>query len=98
MNNDLISRKALLDVLSREIDFGRKHPDTITAISAFKIAYSRTKGIPAVDAEPVRHGEWREINVPKKYGGIIIRCSECNTKGTRMWNYCPNCGAKMEKG
>lgn len=49
-----------------------------------------------VDAEPVRHGEWRIINVPKKWGGSTMRCSECNTGGTKLWNYCPNCGAKMK--
>jgi hypothetical protein len=48
------------------------------------------------DAEPVRHGKWRIINVPKKWGGSTLRCSECNTGSTYLWNYCPNCGAKMD--
>lgn len=48
-----------------------------------------------IEAEPVRHGRWREINVPKKWGGSTLRCSECNTGGTKAWTFCPNCGAKM---
>ena len=52
---------------------------------------------PTVDAEPVRHGHWvDEI-------GMIL-CSECGDAwGTedeemvRSFNYCPNCGAKMDE-
>lgn len=51
---------------------------------------------PTVDAEPVRRGEWRTFNVPKKWNGATLRCSECNTGTTWRWNYCPNCGAKMD--
>lgn len=55
MNNDLISREALLDELSREIDFERENNMPITAIEAFKIAIKRAKNLTTVDAEPVRH-------------------------------------------
>lgn len=54
-------------------------------------------GTPTIDAVSVRHGEWRIVNVPKKWGGSTLRCSECNTGTTHVWNYCPNCGAKMER-
>lgn len=53
---------------------------------------------PTIEAEPVRHGRWRTINVPKKWGGATLRCSECNTGVTKAWNFCPNCGAKMGGG
>ena len=46
--------------------------------------------------EPVRHGRWRVVNVPKKWGGATLRCSECNTGTGKTWNYCPDCGAKMD--
>lgn len=49
------------------------------------------------DAEPVRHGHWEfdgELNT-----GIYALCSVCGESiyqcGT--WNYCPNCGAKMDE-
>jgi hypothetical protein len=46
--------------------------------------------------EPVRHGTWRNVNVPKKWGGAMLRCSECNTGVAWPWKYCPYCGAKMD--
>lgn len=52
---------------------------------------------PTVDAEPVRHGRWIEEI------GMLL-CSECGDSwGTeteqmiRSFNYCPNCGAKMDE-
>ena len=53
---------------------------------------------PTIDAEPVRHGNWRTFQFPKRWNGSTLRCSECNTGTTWRWNYCPNCGAKMNGG
>ena len=55
------------------------------------------KRVPAADVSPVRHGRWVE---KEKYTfGIIYDCSLCENRildtGHR-WNYCPNCGAKMD--
>ena len=51
---------------------------------------------PAVDAEPVRHGEWLDC---ENYNDIV-QCSKCglirNIYKQEGWNYCPNCGAKMD--
>lgn len=52
-----------------------------------------------VKAEPIRHGRWeykRDIH------GFYSRCSKCgeayDTNGALYeWNYCPNCGAKMDE-
>ena len=51
----------------------------------------------AVEAEPVRHGRW-EWDVLDVY-----RCSACGEKsrvkevmGEPVWDFCPNCGAKMD--
>lgn len=43
--------------------------------------------------EPVRHGRWEEYQVPH-----IVCCSECDwgTGVQDKYNYCPNCGAKMD--
>lgn len=48
---------------------------------------------PTVDAEPVRHGRWKNTHIG------TIECSECghgyNLVGMFVL-YCPHCGAKMD--
>ena len=63
----------------------------------FKTAIKKMpKGIIA-DVAPVRHGHWNAINqiatgLPWKY-----RCNDCGCPQEYTHNYCPNCGAKMDK-
>ena len=51
---------------------------------------------PTIEAEPVRHGRWKwNIERTKPF------CSECaeepwRESNTKLPNYCPNCGAKMD--
>ena len=50
----------------------------------------------AADVVPVVHGRWVEYQIPH-----IICCSNCDwATGTEEKNfqYCPNCGAKMDGG
>lgn len=43
------------------------------------------------DVEPVRHGMW------KRYSTTMMECSLCGKHTARhKFNYCPNCGAKMD--
>ena len=53
---------------------------------------------PAVDAVHVVHGQWLDC---ENYNDIR-QCSECglirNIYKQEGWNYCPNCGAKMDGG
>lgn len=47
-------------------------------------------------AEPMRHGKWRFVNCAT---GLRCQCSECLhwvDAGTDK-NYCPYCGARMDK-
>ena len=61
-------------------------------------------GLPTVDAVEVVHGEWSTIE--DDYCGLTaLQCSECNQEywfedepPTKIYNYCPNCGAKMDGG
>lgn len=58
--------------------------------------------IPAADVAPVKHGKWIEYQIPHYF-----KCSECKCTvpyvkavlidGKRKYNYCPACGAKMDK-
>ena len=45
---------------------------------------------PAADVAPVRHGRW------KRYGRNLGECSNCGEIVNIRYNYCPNCGAKMD--
>lgn len=49
-------------------------------------------------AEPVRHGKWIESDEYDEFSGRLYRCSNCNTFVIGdMDNYCPFCGARMDK-
>ena len=59
--------------------------------------------LPSADVEPVKHGHWKVVS--DEYGGkaYICECSECEDTvwvykdANRKWNYCPNCGTKMDE-
>lgn len=54
---------------------------------------------PTIDAAPVRHGRWIESD-----DGDGAVCSQCGCDFCTMiypaenFNYCPNCGARMDGG
>lgn len=63
------------------------------------------RNIPAVEAEPVRHGRWiaRRHRKFNSQGQVIdycdfYHCSECKSDRCAFppHNYCCNCGAKMD--
>jgi hypothetical protein len=98
-NDDLISRKALLDKLTNELNWAQSINASEEGLAAFRIAISYVKAANAVDAEPVRHGKWEKANC----SGFIV-CSSCKDVFLRSdwflngskWDYCPACGAKMD--
>ena len=65
--------------------------------------------MPTIDAEPIRHGEWRADEMSYTVGEVW--CSVCKTEyyiddlynvgenaQNDLPNYCPHCGAKMDEG
>ena len=58
------------------------------------------KQLPPIQPAEPKRGRW--ISADAIFGGVPFYCSECgeNTRDTVMgkprWNFCPNCGAKME--
>ena len=62
----------------------------------------RLNSIPTADVAEVKHGRW--IEYPRAH---YFKCSECKytvpyrkavlVNGSREYNYCPNCGARMDK-
>jgi len=58
---------------------------------------------PTIEAEPVRHGRWKQIKVGgENYPFWNNYCSVCRwttyIAGAGNFLYCPNCGAKMDGG
>lgn len=56
------------------------------------------RGVPAAEVTTVVHGRWR-------YFGFLLECQSCGEiysrhggNGGKLWNFCPNCGAKMDGG
>ena len=63
-----------------------------------KFFADQISNLPAADVTPVVRGEW--VDTPN---GTEIICSYCKAdwnvfdNDTYRFNYCPNCGAKMER-
>lgn len=59
----------------------------------------RIKSQPAADVAPVVHGRWEHTHTSESYFIECWRCSECGFDDTELFgfNFCPNCGAKMDK-
>ena len=105
--DDLISRVAAIAEVEeylQELDSCISEPDL--KLDGYKnglqVAINELKGLPSVDAVPVVHGRWVEID--EGDGDYTYDCSLCGFKwflvdGTPLENgmkYCPHCGAKMD--
>ena len=65
--------------------------------SGFDEAVTRVENFPSADVAPVRHGRW--IEQEKYTFGVMYDCSICGDRildNGHSWNYCPNCGARMD--
>lgn len=51
---------------------------------------------PAADVEVVKHGRWIYKPYEKDEAVWLYHCSECNALSALVWNYCRECGAKMD--
>lgn len=61
----------------------------------FNDGIAEVEEAPAIEAEPMKHGRW---DGPFKVSAddVGYKCSVCGEYGVPCWNYCPNCGAKMD--
>ena len=81
---DYIDKQAFLDYMKRTDRY-------------FSVKFD-IENFPNADVAPVRHGQWEEAS-----DGDGIVCPFCRTDfctiiyDTEHFNYCPNCGAKMDE-
>lgn len=67
------------------------------------VPYDVIMSMTPIDAEPVRHGHWTR-DYESSWGDSRFMCSVCHCKESvptcngepSIWDYCPNCGAKMD--
>ena len=70
----------------------------------YKMFENCIETLPTIDAVPVRHGEWYGEADGYADGELVYDMWYCSFCGKRFeewdekpnWNYCPNCGARME--
>ena len=53
---------------------------------------------PAADVAPVRHGEWEIVVGSNGKEYMVCTCCRVSQDLTGVFTYCPNCGAKMDRG
>ena len=62
------------------------------------IAVNAVELTPTADVAEVRHGHWKYVDGDLGYSDL--ECSECRATTAffddERFNYCPNCGAKMD--
>ena len=108
---EYINREALIDAIERIdwfhtnengvlVEGGRSDMDTYLPTDAVNEAI---RSIPAADVVERKKGRWKQVHVGgfTPGGNCLSVCSECGWEfGTHRiypdYNYCPNCGAKME--
>lgn len=92
---DAISRQAVIDTIDKWV----KSMHVLIALPANEVTplFESVHELPSVTPQP-KMGKW---SFTKHYGRDYYVCSFCGME--RMddhssgWNYCPNCGAKMQE-
>ena len=93
--DDLISRSELLK--SYDIAKMVEYDETGCGVDRIAIPVDTIKKAPAIDAEPVRHGEWISMVFTDTGKSAGYKCSECGLGAKKKFAYC-HCGAKMDGG
>ena len=86
---DAISRQAVLVGLAN-IAKAKARSDAQKALMGRIMFF--TEQLPPVTPQP-KMGHWIFDEVLDRH----YYCSECKTMGVDYWDYCPNCGAKMQE-
>lgn len=86
--SDLISRRAAIKAIDDLPNCYNGYSDTYDKAYIIEVL----EELPTID--PVKHGKW----IWEHHIGVYI-CSECYEQIAQpgWYNYCPNCGAKMDK-
>lgn len=89
MDNDLISRAALLKYTTRMTEYD----ESGCGVPVLVVRREDIEKVPGVDAAPVRRGEWTEPYKNDIWDCYV--CSKCKYPSDCAFRYCPGCGARM---
>ena len=95
---DLIERKKLFNDLADYWGIPRDWDGLM--LQTCEDALSMIENAPTVDAVEVVHGRWKKSHIAG-----YLKCNKCEDAfifeewlESGKWSYCPNCGAKMDRG
>ena len=96
---DYIDKEAALSLVQPDAPEDEKA--AITIATAKKLIRSIIQRVPAADVVPVVHGRWVHTDLASHWYGKD-ECSVCtyhenDRSDLSHFNYCPNCGAKMDR-
>lgn len=100
--SDYISRKAAVKIAQK---YGLANGSALRQRTGLADCIAiEIEGLPAADAEPVRHGQW--LRTDDDWNSLVtIQCSACGgewcfevDEDVQLpgYNYCPGCGCKMD--
>ena len=105
---DYIEREALIRDIGEAVRFTVRDGTPSAEIRGANKIIDRIYSAPTADVVEVKHGEWLQTKEPLGYKDVdCIECSACRDSWIidedfdfefhkQYWNYCPNCGAKMD--
>ena len=101
---EYIEREEIIKRIKLRIDDYSRDYNSFASkmVLAYKEFLYMVEHLPTADVQEVRHGKWILLNECANEG---IYCSACHKKVYQTdyanqklkSNYCPNCGAKMDK-
>ena len=100
---EYIDREAVLSDAYETVVFSTRNGATSTEVRGANKVIDRIKSAPTADVVEVRHGKWMPIVIQESYLDPpycdTCKCSMCEYEidvSETIYNYCPNCGAKMD--
>ena len=108
MDKDYIERRTLLVNLKEFHDYVMQDREANPAVQWYEVMfYEKAKSFlenaPAADAVAVKHGRWVKHIRDELHLVYCDKCSVCSFEVDDLidanrdgYNYCPNCGAKMD--
>lgn len=84
--NDLISRQAAINAIRKDMYADKDY--------AASLVFDEIEGVLKALPTAERKGHWKNAYALTEY---MYRCSECFANHRARYDYCPSCGARMER-